>query len=217
VNWRASARRSSLIVNLQHPERSADVVLFVDSYVDLRGGGRSSLVLAVEAAAAIAAAHLKRRDRVGLIGFGGVLRWLRPGSGPVQSYRRLDALIDTQVRLSHAWRGLEHVPPRTLPPGAQVIALTPLADERSVAALINLARRGRDLAIIEVPARLFQPAGGPAEELAGRIFELRQEALRGRFRGLGIAVASWSPDRPAEAALAELDEFRRRSRRRRPA
>lgn len=218
VNWRASARRSELIVNLQHPERGADVVLFLDSYADIDGGSETSLGMTVRAAAAVAAAHLARRDRVGLLDFGGVLRWLQPGSGPVHAYRILDTLIDTGVTMSYAWRGLGHVPPRTLPAGAQVLALSPLADERAVEALLDLARRGRDLAIVELPVRALAAAPvTEAEELAGRLYELRAEERRNRFRELGVAVAPWNPDQPVEPVLAELDEFRRRARRRRPA
>lgn len=216
VNWRASARHGELVVNLQHPERGADVVLFLDSYADLGTGGESSLAVAVRAAAAVAAAHLRRRDRVGLIDFGGVLRWLQPGSGPRQAYRLLDALIDSAVTMSYAWRGLGHVPPRTLPPGAQVLALSPLADERAVEALLDLARRGRDLAVIELPVRRFAPPPATqADELAGRLFDLRAELLRSQLRELGVAVSVWDPEQPVEAALAELDHFRRRARRRR--
>ena len=38
VNWRASARRGELIVNERHPDRNADVVLFLDSFAEARGG-----------------------------------------------------------------------------------------------------------------------------------------------------------------------------------
>ena len=34
VNWRASARRGALIVNERHPDRNADVVLFLDSFAE---------------------------------------------------------------------------------------------------------------------------------------------------------------------------------------
>ena len=37
INWRASARRQSLVVNERHPERNTDVVILVDSFVDLGG------------------------------------------------------------------------------------------------------------------------------------------------------------------------------------
>ena len=36
VNWRASARRGELIVNERHPDRNADVVLFLDSFAEAR-------------------------------------------------------------------------------------------------------------------------------------------------------------------------------------
>ena len=81
INWRASARRDELVVNERHPERNADVILFLDTFADARSGGRSTLDLAVRATATLAARYLERRDRVGLVSFGGVLRWLTPGMG----------------------------------------------------------------------------------------------------------------------------------------
>ncbi len=38
VNWRASARRGTLVVNERHPERNADVVVFLDSFSDAGEG-----------------------------------------------------------------------------------------------------------------------------------------------------------------------------------
>jgi uncharacterized protein (DUF58 family) len=102
INWRASARRGELWVNEQHPERNVDVVLFVDSFAEVRRGSTSTLDLAVRAAATSAARYTKRRDRVGLVSFGGYLRWLEPGGGLVQLYRIVDALLDTEITLSHA-------------------------------------------------------------------------------------------------------------------
>ena len=81
INWRASARRRNLVVNERHAEQNTDVVLFVDSFVDVRGAGRSVLEDAVRVAAALATRYLARRNRVGLVGFGGILRWLQPGLG----------------------------------------------------------------------------------------------------------------------------------------
>jgi uncharacterized protein (DUF58 family) len=37
INWRATARRGALMVNQRHPERATDVVLFLDSFLDVRG------------------------------------------------------------------------------------------------------------------------------------------------------------------------------------
>jgi uncharacterized protein (DUF58 family) len=147
INWRLSAREGRLHVNEQHPERNSDVVLFLDPFADLRGFGGSTLETAVRAAASVAAHYLARRDRVGLIGFGGTLRWLVPASGVVQRYRITEALLDTRAIVSYAWKGIEVIPPRTLPPQALVVAVTPLLDRRAVDALLDLRGRGFDLAV----------------------------------------------------------------------
>ena len=105
-------------MNESHPERNTDVILFVDSFAEARGQDASTLDLAVRATAALADAYIGRRDRVGLISFGGILRWLEPGMGMVQLYRIVDALLDTQIILSYYWTGIDVIPRRTLPPSA---------------------------------------------------------------------------------------------------
>ena len=164
VNWRASARRGELIVNERHPDRNADVVLFLDSFAEARSDDEAdgTLELAVRAAATLAGRYLERRDRVGLVTFGGILRWLEPGGGLVQRYRLIDALLETGVEFSYAWKDVNIIPARTLPPKALVIAVTPLLDERSIVALHDLRARGHDLAIVEVsPEELVEPGRGP--------------------------------------------------------
>lgn len=218
VNWRASGRRGALMVNRHHPERSSDVVVFVDAYTDYGTTEASSLAASVRIAAALAQAHLRHRDRVGVISWGGMLRWLLPGSGARQAYRILDVLVDTQVQVSYAWRGIAHVPPRTLPAHAQVLAVSALADERPIEALLNLAARGSDLSVIEVSLGEFlpPPVSGP-ESIARRLYELRRSLLRDRFRAAGVPVATWAPGLPLAALVEELEAFRRAARTRRPA
>ena len=170
INWRASARRGELWVNEQHPERNVDIVLFVDSFAELRRGSASTLDLAVRAAATLTDRYVRRRDRVGLISFGGYVRWLEPGGGLAQLYRIIDALLDTEIMLSHAWKAIDIVPARTLPPQALVVAFTPLLDERSVRALLHLRARGFDLDVIELSplaVRRSGPSRSPSSSRTG--------------------------------------------------
>ena len=214
VNWRASARRGELIVNERHPDRNADVVLFLDSFAEARSGDQAdgTLERAVRASATLGGRYLERRDRVGLVTFGGVLRWLEPGGGLVQRYRLIDALLETGVEFSYAWKGVNIIPARTLPPKALVIAVTPLLDERSIAALLDLRARGHDLAIVEVsPEDVVKPGDG-IDALAYRLWLLRRAALRARFERSGVAVARWADDRPLDAGLEGVRAFRRRAR-----
>ena len=213
VNWRASARRRELVVNEMHPERNTDVILFVDSFSEARGDRDGTLDLTVRAAAALAKHYLERKDRVGLVGFGGVLNWLLPASGLVQHYRIVDALLDTEIVLNYAWKDIDVIPRRTLPPKALVLALTPLLDDRSVHALLDLRARGFDLAIVEVSPLPFAAAGeDEAAAIGHRIWTMKRAALRGRFESAGVPVVEWHADEPLAAALGEVSAFRRRAR-----
>ncbi|HEX2157332.1 MAG TPA: DUF58 domain-containing protein, partial [Actinomycetes bacterium] len=212
INWRATARRGGLMVNQRHPERATDVVLFLDSFLDVRGPAGSTLDRAVGAAASLAAAYLRQRDRVGLVSFGGFVQWLRPGGGQATLYRLLDTLMETQVFATAAWKGIRHLPPRTLPPRALIVALTPLVDERGVAALFDLLARGYDLAVVDIsPLGLAGPAGGEWGELAGRLWALERETLRHRYQRLGAAVVEWPDALHLQQVLLEVEACRRRA------
>lgn len=213
VNWRASARRQALWVNERHPERNADVVVFVDSFAEARSGQNSTLDPTLRAAASLVAAYLREKDRVGFVSFGGVLNWLLPATGATQLYRVVDAMLDTQIVLSYAWKAIDVIPPRTLPPHALIIALTPLLDERSVNVLLDVRRRGFDLVVVEIsPQRYLPPPGDELERLATRLWQLRRAAVRGTFERAGVPVVVWTDGSPLIAALEEVATFRRSAR-----
>ena len=210
VNWRLSTRRDHLHVNEFHPERNADVVLLLDSFSDVGDRRHSTLALGVHATGAIAASFLAERDRVGLVGYGGMVRWLLPALGRVQQRRILDALLDTEVSLHYAWKGIDLLPPRLLPPSALVIAVSPLVDERMLTVIADLRGRRYDVAVLEVsPLQFTHPGSGPTDALAYRIWALQRIALRQRLLRQGIAVAEWREGQPLVAPLEEMGRFRR--------
>ena len=212
INWRASARRGELWVNEHHAERNADVILFLDTFVEARRGAAGTLDQAVRAAAALAERYLALKDRVGLVSFGGVLNWLRPATGLVQLYRIVESLLTTEVMLSYAWKDVDIIPRGTLPPKALVLALTPLLDERAVGALLDLRARGFDLAIVEISPEPFatQPRG-EAGALTMRLWRLLREARRSEYERAGVPVAEWREGEPLTGVLEEVTAFRRRA------
>jgi uncharacterized protein (DUF58 family) len=217
VNWRATARRNEPWVNETHPERNTDVVIFLDTFAEARSGETSTLDQAVQAAGSLAAHYVREKDRVGLVAFGGVLNWLTVSSGIAQLYRVLDSLLDAEIFLSYAWKDIDVLPVRTLPPHALVLALTPLLDDRSVRALADLRSRGFDLAVIEIsPVPFVEPGRGELDDLAYRLWLLRREALRSSYLQLGVPVVEWRKDAPLQAALEEVRTFRRHARFTRP-
>jgi uncharacterized protein (DUF58 family) len=211
INWRVTARRGSLYVSERHPERNADVILFFDTWADVGGEQGSTLVSAVRAAASLATAYLERKDRVGVIGFGGILRGLGPRLGTAQLYRIVDALIESQVTLSYVDKDVRFVPRRLLPAKALVVAITPLIDERTTVALFDLRRRGFDLAILDVSPVPFAPPGSnPSEALGHRLWLLHRHAVRAQFERLGVPVSEWQEGEPLELPVARAAAFRRR-------
>jgi uncharacterized protein (DUF58 family) len=209
LHWRATARRGAPYVADRHPERSADVLIFVDTFADLPGPRGSALTLAVRAAAGLADAHLRARDRVGVVAFGGVVHWLAPGSGVHHALRITDALATSEIVMSYVARQVAVVPPAVLPARALVLAITPLLDERGARALLDLCARGHDLAVIEIDALAMI---GARRDAAMRLWALRRAAMRARLAELGATTVTWDGARPLQSVIEEVTASRRASR-----
>ena len=213
INWRATARRGEPWITETHPERNSDVVIFLDTFLEARREDTGTLDLAVGAAASLAVHYLGEKDRVGLVSFGGVINWLTASSGVVQLYRVLDSLLDAEIFLSYAWKDIDLLPVRALPPQALVLALSPLLDERAVRSLLDLRARGFDLAVIEISPVPFAPVGrSELDALAHRLWLLRREALRSRYLRLGVPVVEWRGEISLQSALEEVRRFKRHAR-----
>jgi uncharacterized protein (DUF58 family) len=93
------------------------------------------------------------------------------------------------------------------------VALTPLLDDRSADALLDLRGRGFDLVVVEISPATFLPAPRrEVEELARRLWVLRREAVRGRFERAGVPVAVWGDETSLAEALEEVSSYRRHAR-----
>jgi len=205
VNWRASLRLGKLYVTQHHRERNADVVLMLDTLAEAGTAPETTLDLAVRAAASLATAYLARKDRVGLVNYGGVMQWVKPGFGRVQYERLADALVRASVVFTYVAKDLVLVPPRVLPPQALVIAITPLLDRRFTQAVLDLAARGFDMVVLAIsPVEVTRATLAPSRaiDLACRLWTLERHAQLGELRRHGFPVLEWCPPEPLEVALA---------------
>jgi len=173
--------------------------------------GASVVDVAARAAATLAAAYLARKDRVGLIEYGGQLRWVKPGAGRAQLERLLDTLLDASVVFTYVTREVELIPPRILPPQALVVALSPLLDSRFVRAARDLAARRFDLVVIAVspvaPARAAVRRGRIAD-VAARLWALERRAQLDELRRGGLTIIDWDGVAPLDVALSTLQRRR---------
>ena len=210
VNWRASARRppGELWVNDRRPERSADVVLLLDTFGDDDADRGATLDRAVRSLAAVATAFHAQRDRLGFLTFGGQLRWIAPGLGERALLRIVDGLLDTEVLVTSTWAGVSRVPLGALPPQALLLAVTPLDNDTAVMTLIDLRARGFDVAVIALPAPSIEAVTDVGRRLGG----LQRGARRLRLERLGIAVAEARSIDALPLAVEEVEQCRRRAR-----
>ena len=212
VNWRASLRRDRLYVTRYQQERNADVVLMLDTLSQAGTGSATTVDASLRAAASLAAAYLARKDRVGLIEYGGVLRWVRPGSGRPHFERLLATLVRAEVTFTYVAKDLALVPPRILPPQALVIAISSLLDARFLTALGDLAGRGFDLILLAVdPVRLTRAALSRSlrVDIACRLWALERQIQLDEVAARGLRVVEWAPDEAIELALARIGRHRR--------
>ncbi|HEY8040312.1 MAG TPA: DUF58 domain-containing protein [Polyangiaceae bacterium] len=87
IAWKASARRGRLLVREMEREERDVVWLVIDASVDLWAGepGSAPLDRVIDDVAALAARHLRRGDRVGLVVAASRLRsWIAPDEGAAQ-------------------------------------------------------------------------------------------------------------------------------------
>ena len=202
INWPATTRRGRLQVNTFAAVRSQDVVLLVDATSDVGPPGSSALDLGLRAAAGAARAHLAARDRVGVITYQwGSARWLAPSLGRRQVYKIIDAMLEADAGWARG-AAFGRLPRAALPPGALVVAFSPLLDQRFVEALRDMRERGFALIVVDVlntepPARYAF-----ADVMARRIWLMEQQAIRFSLRELGVPVVHWDGVTPLDLPLA---------------
>jgi uncharacterized protein (DUF58 family) len=202
INWPASTRRGRLQVNTFAAERSQDVVLLVDATSDVGEPGASALDLALRGTAAAARAYLDARDRVGVITYQwGEARWLVPGLGRRQVYRIIDSMLASNAGWTRG-TSLRRLPRAALPPGALVVAFSPLLDQRFVETLRDMRERGFTMLVVDVLNTEPPSRRGSVDRLARRIWQMEQEAIRFSLRELGIPVVHWDGVQSLDLPLA---------------
>ena len=207
INWPASLRLGRLYVTQFHQERSADVVILLDTLAETGASPDSSLDASVRAVAALASAYIARKDRVGLVEFGGYLRWLKPAAGRRQLERLLRAAVPAAQVFSFMARSLDYVPATALPRQALVVAVSPLIDERFTRTVVDLAGRGYDVVLLAVSAVELTRRALPdtaVRDVACVLWKLELSERVRQLRHHGITVVEWQPERSLDAALASL-------------
>ena len=187
INWKASARAGTLLVNDFALERTGDVVLLLDARPTDLGPSVDEHLLSIARATAegIAESLLRSKARVGLGVYGEFLEAVPLSMGRTQRIRVRTALLGTRLaRTAGPSERCAVAMRRFFPPGTTTILLSPLAGAEAIALVPHLRLRGYPLVVLSPsPAPLLRAAsrlGAEDEAIAARLVMLvrRQRIAR---------------------------------------
>ncbi|WP_083976116.1 DUF58 domain-containing protein [Kitasatospora azatica] len=207
IHWSSTTRRGSIQLTQFGAERAVDTVMLVDALGDFHDPvtGASTLDETLRAAAGLTRAYLRKHDRIGVVSIGGQTRWLRAGSGEQHFYRIVQSVLEVRKDLGYRTPDLQRLPPPALPAGALVYAITPLADQRVLDVLGDLADRGYPLVVVEIP--IADPEVDETDQAAGsalRLWRQDRAAIRFALRNRGVPVVTHAPGESLDLAVAPL-------------
>jgi uncharacterized protein (DUF58 family) len=206
VNWPVSARRGRLHVTQRLTDRSADVVVLIDSYPQPAGPATESTERTVRGAAQVVQTALRNGDRAGIVALGGGRpRWLGADIGQRQFYRVLDTVLASGDEFETTTGTL--APRAAIPPGAIVIAFSTLLDTEFALSLIDLRRRGH--VVVAVDVLQGSPLATQQDPLVERMWALQRSAMYRDMGTVGVDVVAWQADRTLDQSMRAVPDRRR--------
>jgi uncharacterized protein (DUF58 family) len=213
INWPVSARRGRLHVTQRLTDRSADVVVLIDSYPQPAGPATDSTERTVRGAAQVVQTALRNGDRAGIVALGGRRpRWLGADIGQRQFYRVLDTVLAAGDEFETTTGTL--APRAAIPPGAIVVAFSTLLDTEFALSLIDLRRRGH--LVLAVDVLHGAPFAAQQDPLVERMWALQRSAMYRDMGTVGVDVVAWQPDRSLDQSMRAVPDRRRPVAGRRP-
>lgn len=192
--------RESFRALLDHETARRDPKRFARRLAERRRLQQSSTDHAVAAAAALAAAHLRQGDRVGMLTATIPQRLVRAGTGNRQLQRIRHQLALTEYRRFR----LLTVPLWGLAPGQIVVWCSPMTSEGAFAAVAECVARGHRVVVVDtlpIGGLLATTTADGADHL--RVLTVERELRLQRLQASGVGVIRWD-DGNVDAQLIDV-------------
>jgi uncharacterized protein (DUF58 family) len=210
IDWKRYAKTGQLTTVEFREERAATIVLLIDArpsaYRASAEGEPHGLAYSLAGAEQLLTALGETRDYVGMAAIGREFCWLSAGVG-VDHELTARELIATHPVLST-------VPPESAPDDpddqagelrkrlsgdAQVIMLSPLADEYIASLALSIEASGH-------PTTVVSPDVSSDATVGGRLAAVDRENRISSLREAEIPVIDWTPDKPLGATIVDSTE-----------
>jgi len=187
LSWATSARLGAPWVTVRHSERTGTVLLLLDAVFSDQRSSTEALARAARAAWAVASAHLRAQDRVGLLARGRTTAWLPPRGGRRARWLLLEELLavgaaadDLRGRTRRGRRAI-------VPHDALIVAVSSLHSQLFSQSVLHYRRAGHAAVALIIDATdLLPEADGPVDDAARRIWIAQREAERYHLERGGV-------------------------------
>ncbi len=185
INWKASGRRGSLMVNQYEDERSQQLFCLLDKsrVMNMPFSGMSLLDYAINTTLTISNIALKKQDRVGLLSFSDVLGSTLPADRGARQLRKLlEALYRERERTGEANYELLYEAVRRLVHGRSLLLLfTNFESRYALERVLPLLRRLNHLHLLVVVFFENAEIRAIAEEKPRNTLDLFRQAVARQF------------------------------------
>ena len=210
INWKASARYNSLIVNENEAERVTDVMVVLDSDVTFFGPVEGEMFeRGVQAAASITSLLLRQGNRVGLVLQGTERGSVTVGFGKRHERRILYLLAAAKpgrAKVSTSYI-MSLLATRMLPSSAQIVIISSLLDPDMKEGVHQLITAGYNTLVLSPtpsPPSTFQD---PTEEIAFKIIMLERAITLLALEGTSTVI-DWPSGIPLSHMMSRVRRLR---------
>ena len=198
INWKASARKDTLMVNEYESERTGDAVILLDVRRFYKGEEEYEVLLehSVRAAATLVTYLSRTKNRVGLVLLGETVDWIYPTYGKRALLLILERLLKTRSKKMSRipFEYAKFIVSRFFPPNSFVIVISPLLSWDVDEAIVELLAKRYDVLIIS-PSII-----GSSEDLATKILRTERDVRLRRLR-IYARVVDWNIRYPLTKTL----------------
>ncbi len=198
INWKASARKDTLMVNEYESERTGDAVILLDVRRFYKGEEEYEVLLehSVRAAATLVTYLSRTKNRVGLVLLGETVDWIYPTYGKRALLLVLERLLKTRSKKMSRipFEYAKFIVSRFFPPNSFVIVISPLLSWDVDEAIVELLAKKYDVLIIS-PSII-----GSSEDLATKILRTERDVRLRRLR-IYARVVDWNIRYPLTKTL----------------
>ncbi|MEW5937464.1 MAG: DUF58 domain-containing protein [Candidatus Thermoplasmatota archaeon] len=209
INWKASARSSTLITNEYVSEQSGDVTIVLDARSTAPIGNGSLLEAEVRAASTISAHVLAAKNRVSMLVLRDTLDMIPPAFGRRQFYRISERLIELRAGGDLPFDNIIWLVERYFPMESLIVVISPLTEQGMVSTILWLCSKGYDVVVLSPSPVAAAEHAGVLEDVPKRIAALERGNVIAEIARYA-RVIDWDPSSSLTAVLRGLGPRRGR-------